>query len=138
MMVRVKQKRQMTGRLIGSPKRVTSDSFSYLLALLLVALAISVALICTSLGFTESWPFGIFMFPVLYVTGKSLAGLVYRGDMKPVTIISFALLFWYFGPLSVLTLGVPGFGISLSAAELISPSTLIAVALLIAAPVVFV
>jgi hypothetical protein len=137
-MVRVKQKRQMTARLISSPKRVTSDSFSYLLALLLVAVAIFVALICTSLGFTESWPFGLFMFPVLYVTGKSLAELVYRGDMKPVTIISFALIFWYFGPLSVLTLGVPGFGISLSAAELISPSILVAVALLIAAPVVFV
>jgi len=136
MIVVVTDKRKTVSGMFTTGRVSLTNTFRYLLVLLLVALAVLITLIGTSLGVEESWPFAILMFPVLYISGVSLARLVYVGELKPVTIISFALVFWYFGPLAVLCLGIPGFGISLSSGELVPAASRIITALLMATPLV--
>jgi hypothetical protein len=78
--------------------------------------------------------FGILMLFPTYICGSRLLFLVYNCQLRPATLLSLATVIWYFAPLTVLTLGIPGYTISADATTLISAATGLALNLLLASP----
>ncbi|MDF0490936.1 hypothetical protein PX554_22680 [Sphingomonas sp. H39-1-10] len=101
----------------------------------IVAASLGTAFLATYLD-EKTWPFGILMVIPTMLCGTKLVSLIYEGHFKPITLISLATIFWYFAPLVVLTLGIPGFTISANASVLSKASSNLVAGLIIASPLV--
>lgn len=78
--------------------------------------------------------FGILMLFPTYICGSRLLSLVYNCQLRPATLLSLATVIWYFAPLTILTLGIPGYTISADADTLTSASMGLALNLILASP----
>lgn len=121
----------------GYKKQNYATVWRYCAALAAVSVACGVQFLYNFLGFNGTIPFAILMIVPTYISGRQLSEILYNGDFKVVSIISFSTIFWYFSPLILLCLGFNGLSLSIDSDRILNSSMLIVISLLMVLPFIF-
>jgi hypothetical protein len=114
---------------------LSREAVAFISALFLISFASAILLALQQFGYTETWPFAFLMMPPSYLCGRAIIRSLYDGDVRPASLIGLSSIIWYFAPLSVLALQIPGATLSLDPADIPTASIRLLIALALLIPV---